>query len=171
VVLDFCGEASGRGAGAGESEPRAELIPITVSFGDAIQVFNIGAASVGTYGTPAGICEASARFGRVPLADLVAPAARLARDGVEVTPEQAYVFEILGDIVTSTPESAALFAPEGRVPAAGDTIRQPELAESLERLGSEGPAPFYTGDIGTAIVDWVSARGGTLTADDLGAYR
>ena len=49
-------------------------MPISVSFGDAVQVFNIGAASVGTYGVPAGLCEASPRFGRMPLAELVAPA-------------------------------------------------------------------------------------------------
>src|SRR5437588_25083 len=49
VLLDFFVEAPGRGA---DPETRAELIPITVSFGDAIQVFNIGAASVGSYGTP-----------------------------------------------------------------------------------------------------------------------
>jgi gamma-glutamyltranspeptidase / glutathione hydrolase len=167
VLLDFFVEAPGRGA---DPEARAELIPITVSFGDAIQVFNIGAASVGTYGTPAGICEASSRFGRVPLADLVTPAARLARDGVEVSTEQAYVFEILTDIVTSTPECAALFAPGGRVLRAGDTVRQPELAESLERLGEGSPEPFYGGDIGAAIVEWVAARGGTVTQEDLGAY-
>jgi gamma-glutamyltranspeptidase/glutathione hydrolase len=168
ALLDFFVEAPGRG---GDPEARAELIPITVSFGDAIQVFNIGAASVGTYGTPIGIHEAADRFGRFPLADLVGAAARLARDGVEVTPQQAYVFQILGDIVLSTPECAALFAPAGSVARAGDTIRQPELAESLERLGREGPEPFYSGDIATAIVDWVSARGGMLTAQDLAAYR
>jgi gamma-glutamyltranspeptidase/glutathione hydrolase len=170
VLLDFFVEAPGRGPGSRGTDSRAELIPISVSFGDAIQVFNIGAASVGTYGTPAGICEASARFGRIPLDQLVAPAARLARDGVEVNRSQGYVFEILGDIITSTPECAALFAPSGRVLRAGDTVRQPELAESLERLGREGPAPFYSGDVGTAIVEWVSERGGMLTAEDLEAY-
>jgi gamma-glutamyltranspeptidase/glutathione hydrolase len=171
ALLDFFVEAPGRGAGADPAAARGELIPITVSFGDAIQVFNIGAASVGTYGTPIGICEASARFGRAPLSELVAPAARLARDGVEVTAAQAYVFEILADIVTSTPECAALFAPGGRLLRAGDTIRQPELGDTLERLGSDGPGPFYTGDIGAAIVEWVSARGGALTAADLDEYR
>ncbi len=167
VLLDFFVETPGRGA---DPQARAELIPITVSFGDAIQVFNIGAASVGTYGTPIGIHEAADRFGRLPLADLVDRAARLAREGVKVTTQQAYVFEILGDIVLSTPESAALFAPGGRLARAGDTIRQPELAESLERLGREGPEPFYSGDIARAIVDWVSARGGMLTSSDLAAY-
>ena len=47
--------------------------------------------------------------------------------------------------MTSTPESAALFAPDGRLLAAGDILRQPELADALELLGAEGAEPFYTG--------------------------
>ncbi len=167
VLLDFFVEAAGRGA---DPAARAELVPISVSFGDAIQVFNIGAASVGTYGLPAGVCAASERFGRVPLAELVRPAAALAREGVELNVQQAYVAEILVDIVTATPEAAALFAPKGRLLGAGDSVRQPELADALERLGDEGSDPFYTGDIGAAIVEWVSGRGGMLTADDLRSY-
>jgi gamma-glutamyltranspeptidase/glutathione hydrolase len=167
VLLDFFVEASGRGA---DPAQREELVPISVSFGDAIQVFNIGAASVGAFGVPAGICEAARRYGSVPLEDLVVPAATLAREGVELNRQQAYVFEILADIVTATPEAAALFAPDGHVLGAGDRVRQLELADSLERLAREGADPFYNGDIGEAIVDWVSARGGTLTAEDLTAY-
>jgi gamma-glutamyltranspeptidase / glutathione hydrolase len=168
TLLDFFVEASGRGADASR---RAELVPISVSFGDAIQVFNIGAASVGTYGVPAGICEASRRFGQIPLSDLVPPAAALAREGVEITTRQAYLFEILGDIVIATPEAAALFAPAGRVLGAGDIVRQPELADALELLASEGAEPFYTGSLGQAAVQWVAERGGTLTAEDLASYR
>ncbi len=167
VLLDFFVEAAGRGVDAGA---RAELVPVSVSFGDAIQVFNIGPASVGTYGMAAGLWEASSRFGRIPLADLVVPAARLARDGVELNGPQAYVIEILAGIVTSTPECAALFAPAGRVVRAGDVVHQPELADTLERLGAEGPAPFYTGDIAAAIVEWLAARGGIVSAADLAAY-
>ena len=167
VVLDFFVEAAGRGVAAGA---RAELVPVSVSFGDVIQVFNIGPASVGTYGMAAGVYEASARFGRIPLSELVAPAARLAREGVEMNVPQAYVIEILAGIVTSTPECAALFAPGGRVVRAGDVVRQPELADALERLGAEGPAPFYTGDIAAAIVEWLAAQGGIVSAPDLAAY-
>jgi gamma-glutamyltranspeptidase/glutathione hydrolase len=90
---------------------------------------------------------------------------------VPLNAAQAYVVEILADIVTATPECAALFAPEGSVLRAGDTLRQPELADALERFGAEGPAPFYTGDIAAAIVEWVGGRGGTLTAEDLRLYR
>ena len=167
VMLDFFVEAPGCGAYAGA---RATLVPVSVSFGDAIQVFNIGPASVGTYGVAAGVCEASSRFGRIPLAELVMPAVNLARDGVELNRSQAYVIEILAGIVTSTPECAALFAPGGRVLQAGDVVRQPELADALERLGAEGAAPFYTGDIAAAIVDWLSQRGGMVAAEDLAAY-
>jgi gamma-glutamyltranspeptidase / glutathione hydrolase len=167
ALLDFFIEAPGRGA---DIAARAELLPVTVSFGDAMQVFNIGAASVGTYGMPAGLWEAASRYGRIPLAELIAPAARLARDGVELNVPQAYVVEILGGIVTSTPEAAALFAPDGRVIGPGDIVRQPELADALERLGAEGPAPFYTGDIAAAIIEWLQARGGIVTSEDLASY-
>ncbi|MFL5823112.1 MAG: gamma-glutamyltransferase family protein [Solirubrobacteraceae bacterium] len=167
VLLDFFVEAPGRGS---DPAAREELIPITVSFGDAIQVFNIGAASVGTYGMPAGIHAAATRFGRMPLSELVAPAVRLAREGVEVNAQQGYVIEILTDIVGSTPECAALYAPEGVLCRTGDVIRQPDLADALERLAADGPDPFYTGDIAAATVEWVSERGGMLTAEDLEAY-
>jgi gamma-glutamyltranspeptidase / glutathione hydrolase len=167
TLLDFFVEAPGRGA---DASVRSDLIPVRVSFGDAIQMFNIGAASVGTFGMAAGVCEAARRFGRVGLQRLVAPAARLARDGVALNPQQAYIIEILGAIVTSTPESAALFAPRGELLHAGELLRQPELADTLERLGVEGSKPFYEGDIAAAIVDWVSERGGMLTRQDLAAY-
>jgi gamma-glutamyltranspeptidase / glutathione hydrolase len=167
VLLDFFVEAPGRGA---DASARSELIPVSVSFGDAVQMFNVGPASVGTFGMPAGVCEASRRFGRVGLQRLAAPAAALARDGVELNAQQAYIVEILGGIVTSTPEASALFAPSGRLLRAGERIRQPELGDALERLAAEGPRPFYDGDIAAAIVAWLGERGGLLTAADLRAY-
>jgi gamma-glutamyltranspeptidase / glutathione hydrolase len=167
VLIDFFVEAPGRGA---DPAGRAPLVPVDVSFGDAVQVFNIGAASVGTYGVVAGICEAAARFGRMPLSELVVPAVARAREGVELSRQQAYIAEILEPIVVSTPEAAALFAPSGSLLRAGERFRNPELADALERLAAEGAAPFYTGDVAAAIADWITARGGLLTAEDLAAY-
>ncbi len=167
ILLDFFVEAPGRGFDAAQ---RCELMPVRISFGDAIQVFNIGAASVGTFGMPAGVCEAARRFARLPLARLVAPAAALAREGVPLNAQQAYIVEILGAIVTANPEAAALFAPGGVLLAAGQRMRQPELGDALERLGAEGDAPFYAGDIGAAIVSWLGERGGSVTHADLMAY-
>jgi gamma-glutamyltranspeptidase / glutathione hydrolase len=167
IVLDFFVCAPGRGA---DLSARAPLVPVDVSFTDAVQVFHIGAASCGVYGTPAGICAAAERFGTVPLAELAAPAAALARTGVELNDEQTYLFEILAPIWTSTPEAVALYFPDGRIPRQGDVVRQPPLADALERLGAEGASPFYTGEIGTAISARVRANGGTLTPEDLEAY-
>src|ERR1700754_1199435 len=56
VLLDFFVEAPGRDADP--ARRRSELIPVSVSFGDAVQLFNVGAASVGTFGMPAGVCAA-----------------------------------------------------------------------------------------------------------------
>src|SRR5437764_5854118 len=148
-LLDFFVEAPGHGA---DPESREELVPISVSFGDAVQVFNVGPAAVGAYGVPAGLAEAAARFGSLPLSELAAPAVGLARGGVVVNDVQAYVIEILAEIATSTPECAALYAPAGRVLGEGDTFRNPDLADALELLGCEGAAPFYSGDVAEAVI-------------------
>ncbi|HEX2085276.1 MAG TPA: gamma-glutamyltransferase [Solirubrobacteraceae bacterium] len=168
ILLDFFVEAPGRGA---DPASRCDLLPCEVFFGDVPQVFHVGPASCGAYGNPAGVCEASRRWGRVPLAELAAPAAALARAGVEINAAQAYVFHILEPILRSSPESSALFAPGGRLLAEGDVFRSDELAAAIERLGAEGERPFYEGDVAATVVDFLAARGGTLTRDDLAAYR
>jgi gamma-glutamyltranspeptidase / glutathione hydrolase len=167
ALLDFFVEAPPRAADGSA----AELQAIDVSFGDAVQVFHIGPASCGVYGTPAGVCEAISRWGTLSLADLAAPAAALARAGVALNPEQAYVAEILAELLLSTPECASLWAPSGRVLRAGEVLRNPELGDTLERLGAEGASPFYAGDIAAAVSAWLQARGGALTAAALAAYR
>lgn len=168
VLLDFFVEVPGRGA---DHSLRAELVPVDVNFGDAVQLFNVGAASVGTYGMAHGICTASERFGRIPLRDLCAPAAALAREGVALNEQQAYVVEILGGIVTLTPEVAEIYAPEARVLREGERVCQPALADAIERLGAEGARPFYEGDVAAAVAELMAEHGGLLTAADLAAYR
>ncbi|HSZ70091.1 MAG TPA: gamma-glutamyltransferase [Solirubrobacteraceae bacterium] len=167
ALLDFFVEAPARA----EDGSAAELAAIDVSFGDAAQVFHIGPASCGVYGTPAGACEAIARWGTVPLDELAQPAARLARDGVALNAGQAYVATILAQLLLSSPECAALWAPAGHVLREGETLHNPELGEALQRLGRDGAAPFYRGDIAAAVADWLAARGGSLTRDALADYR
>jgi gamma-glutamyltranspeptidase / glutathione hydrolase len=167
ALLDFFVEAPARAADGSAAELRA----IDVSFGDAAQVFHIGPASCGLYGTPAGVCEAVARWGTVALAELAAPAAELARAGVALNAGQAYVAEILAELLLSTAECAALWAPEGRVLREGEVLRNPELGETLERLGREGARPFYGGDIAAAVSEWLGARGGSITRAALASYR
>ncbi|MGO9321901.1 MAG: gamma-glutamyltransferase family protein [Solirubrobacteraceae bacterium] len=166
TLLDFFVEAPTRIGDGSE----AELLGVGVSFGDAEQVFHIGPASCGVYGVPAGVCEAARRWGTVGLGELAAPAVALARGGVLLNAGQAYVAEILVDLLTSTPECAALWAPGGRLLREGELLRNPELGDALLRLARDGAEPFYSGDIATAVCDWLSDRGGSLRAADLACY-
>ena len=70
---------------------------------------------------------------------------------------QAFLFEVLHPILTLTPECAAIYAPEGRLLGEGDTVRLPELGDLLDRLGAEGPAFLYSGDV-AAIGERLGAR-------------
>jgi len=168
VLLDFFVAAPGYGARAPQ---RAELVPVEVDFaGDARQVFHVGAASCGAFGTPAGVDAAIQRWGSIELSDLAAPAAALARDGVLLNARQAEVVFLLEPILRSTPAAAGLFAPGGRLLLEGDVFRSPALGDTIERLGRDGARPFYEGDLAAAIADCVAEGGGSLTSDDLRLY-
>jgi gamma-glutamyltranspeptidase/glutathione hydrolase len=167
-LLDFFVAAPGRGLDGREP---AALMPIDVHFSEtAIQRFNVGPSSCGAYGTTLGLAAALERFGSVRLGDLTSAPARAAREGVEVVPMQAFLFEVLEPIFRSTPECSEIYAPSGRLLRTGDTIRLPELGDLLDRLGAEGPAFLYTGDVAEAVSAWVLERGGLLTREDLEAY-
>src|SRR5918995_2177934 len=90
------------------------------------------------------------------------------RDGGNAV--DAAVACVLMSFGAESPEAAAIYAPGGGLLAAGGTIRLPELGDLLDRLGAEGPAFLYGGDVGVAVSDWVLERGGLLTRDDLAAY-
>jgi len=167
VLLDFFAAAPGRGA---DGPPPAPLLPVDVSFTDAVQVFNVGPAAAAVHGTPAGIATAARSLGTMPLPALAAPAVAHARAGVPVNPEQAYLFEILAGIVATSPEARAALWIEDRPPRAGDVLALPELADALELLGAEGEAPFYAGEVGERVCAFLAERGGGLTREDLAAY-
>ncbi len=167
TLLDFFVAAPGAGVG---TSPKGALVPLEVDFGGTTQIFNRGAASCGVPGVAVGLEAAIERWGTAPMQDLAAPAAQLARDGVELNGPQAYVFDLLGEMLVDSAEARAEFAPDGRLLRAGESFRSPLLAETIERLGSEGASPFTTGDIARAITDHVAAQGGLLNAADLAAY-
>src|ERR671937_2300307 len=81
-LLDFFVEAGGRGL---DPSSRGELVPVEIPFDETLQVFNIGPASCGVPGVPAGLWEAAQRFGSMPVVELVKPGIRHAREGVVVS--------------------------------------------------------------------------------------
>src|SRR3954470_12883367 len=167
-LLDFFVAAPGFGLTEGR---RADLEPIDVKFSEeAIQRFNVGPSSCGVYGTPLGLTEALQRFGTVPLNELTKNPAQAARNGLEVTAMQAFLFQILGPILTHQPEGQAVYAPDGHLLKEGETICLQELGDLLERLGAEGPGYLYRGETAADIAHHVLERGGLLTEDDLAAY-
>jgi gamma-glutamyltranspeptidase/glutathione hydrolase len=111
------------------------------------------------------------RFGRLEMSRLLAPAIALARDGFPVSPRLAGAIGRQTDLIVQWPVLQSLVMPGGGVPAAGSTIRFPQLAASLETIEREGRDAFYSGVIGAAIVATMRELGGWLDADDLATYR
>ena len=167
VLIDFFVAAPGRDG----IERRAELAPVPVHFdAETVQTFYVGPASCGVPGTAAGLELALRRFGTVPLAELAAPAVRLAREGAPVNAEQAYILDILAPIHERLPGTRELYAPAGRTLRQGERFRFGELAEALERFGAEGAEPFCRGEVAAALAGFVVEHGGTLGPADFAAY-
>ncbi len=167
VLLDFFVAAPG----ADRVERGAELVPVPVHFdAETVQTFYVGPASCGVPGTAAGLEQALARFGTVPLAELVKPGVRLAREGAPVNAEQAYILDILEPIHARLEGTRELYAPAGRTLREGDLFRFEELAEALERFAAEGSEAFYRGEVAAELSDFVVEHGGTLGPGDLAGY-
>src|SRR5260221_8515365 len=163
VVLDFF-------VAVPRAAPVGSLLELAVDFdGDTQQLFRTGAAAVAVPGRALGLEEAHRRWGSVPWAELVAPAARLAREGVELTAAQGYLHRILDGLLRHSPEGDAMYG--GRALAAGDVFRVPELGDTLERLGAEGAEVLYRGALAQAIVKHAQAGGGSVTPRDPPGHR
>ena len=141
ALLDFFVAAPG--AGADQPSTRRSC-PTRSTSATPTQVFNCGVASCGVPGSPAGLSRRRARAGDGAARRARGPGgARWRATGVPLNATQAYVFDLLGGILVATPEARAEFAPDGRPLRAGEPFRSPLLAETIERLGAEGAAPFY----------------------------
>lgn len=169
TLIDFFVEGPGRGP-AGRRLNADMLDSFWVPFGGARQEFHIGPASVAVPGLVQGMAHAVATYGRLPLGDVLEPATRLARTGLEITPPIAYLFEILEAMLRHTPESEAIFAPQGRLLGVGDVLRMPELGDTFDEIARHGATTMRDGDLAKAIVAHLDVGGGLVTADDLVGY-
>jgi gamma-glutamyltranspeptidase / glutathione hydrolase len=167
-LLDFFVAAPGRGLRDGE---RREMEAVNVAFADgALQTFRIGAAACAVPGAVAGLAEAHRLYGRLPWAVLGAPAAELARAGVELGPAQALLHRVLDPILRSGEEGRRIYGAD-RAPGVGARISMDDLAGTLELLAEGGPDIFYRGGLARQISAHVLERGGRLTEEDLATYR
>jgi gamma-glutamyltranspeptidase/glutathione hydrolase len=126
--------------------------------------------SVGVPGTVAGLYLAHQKLGSKPWKDLVLPAVALARDGFEVSEGLAASLERMIPEFKKYPASLAQFSKNGVAYKAGEILKQPDLARSLQRIADKGPAGFYEGETAELIEKEMKANGGLITRDDLKKY-
>ncbi|WP_245898137.1 gamma-glutamyltransferase [Phreatobacter cathodiphilus] len=130
--------------------------------------------AAGVPGTVAGLAEAHRRWGsgRLGLAELIAPAIRLARDGIPVDEDLADSLPRAAARLGRFPSSRRIFLKaDGSAPGRGDRLVQEDLARSLEAIAQQGPAGFYEGATAARIVAALAAHGGIMTLEDFRAYR
>src|SRR5258706_10498475 len=131
----------------------------------------IGYKSVAVPGTVAGLALALRTYGTMKLADVMAPAIRLAETGFPINKRLAHEFEEERAELQRFTFSRRIFLNDGKMFQPGDTLRQPELAATLKRIARSGAAEFYSGGTAHALVDEMSRLGGLITLDDLAKYQ
>jgi gamma-glutamyltranspeptidase/glutathione hydrolase len=150
-----------------------EFYPVDVDFGTTTQEFHIGLGAMATPGTVAGLFAVHGDFGSLPMARIVEPAVRLARQGTPISPLQAQILKIVSPIYLATDAVRSLFE-SGRDP--GEVLREGEIyhpaamADVLESLAREGSDLFYRGEIAAEIAR-CCAGAGALTMADLENYQ
>jgi gamma-glutamyltranspeptidase / glutathione hydrolase len=131
----------------------------------------LGYRSVAVPGTVAGLELALKTYGTMKLAEVMAPAIRLAGEGYPVSAKLAHQLDEEKSGLQQFSVSKHVFLNDGRMLRAGDTLRQPELAATLRRIAKNGAAEFYRGETARVLVDDISHNGGLLTLDDLAQYK
>ncbi|MDD3823706.1 MAG: gamma-glutamyltransferase family protein [Sphaerochaetaceae bacterium] len=128
-------------------------------------------------GVPAAWAELSRRFGRLPLAETLNPAIRLARDGYAVPPNLSKLWQAAFTEYRRELQGAQFepwfttFAPNGRAPRVGESWNSPDHAKTLELIAASDAKAFYEGELAERIDAFSSSGGGFLSKDDLASYK
>jgi gamma-glutamyltranspeptidase / glutathione hydrolase len=156
----FCAVPSGTGGG---------LLELDVPFGEELVHYAVGPASCAVPGVPAGLDSLWREYGRLPWAEVCAPALRLAHEGVPMPPAHVACLAMLEPVMTMR-EGGRIYAPTGTLLEAGDTLAQPGLVRALELVAEEGAQSAYEGSIAESLLELMAEREGLVTRDDLQAY-
>lgn len=156
---------------SGQVNPEMDFRAIVSDYGPEQVPLYIGRASSAVPGLVPGLCTMLEERGTLSLKTVLAPAIRLARQGVGLSPPQEYVLDFLTPIYADTPEITQAYSPSGQPWKAGRKHTFPELANTLEKLVQEGPGSFITGEIAEAIVADQRENGGLINGEDLRTYQ
>lgn len=110
------------------------------------------------------------RFGKLPLAEVLAPAIRLAEDGAPVPQVIAGAWARSAEVFGELPGFADVFLPDGEAPEEGEVFRNPALARTLRKVAAEGRAGFYEGEVARQIVTFSEEHGGFFSLEDFARH-
>jgi gamma-glutamyltranspeptidase/glutathione hydrolase len=127
----------------------------------------IGYKAIGVPGSVAGLAYTQKKYGKLSLGKVMAPAIRLAREGFALAWEDAE--DLRDSELAKFPASKRIFQRDGKYYKAGEILKQPELARTLERI-AKNPDDFYHGALARELAAAVAKGGGLITADDLARY-
>ncbi len=129
-----------------------------------------GALPVSVPGAVDGWFTLHERLGKLPMKQVLAPAIKYAREGFPVSEVIAYYWERNARVLSEFEGFAPVFMPGGHAPRKGEVFRNPQLANTYERLAAEGPDVFYRGEMTRVIAEYMKKQGGFLSYEDLAAH-
>jgi gamma-glutamyltranspeptidase/glutathione hydrolase len=143
-------------------DAQGNVLPAT-----SLQSSVIGYRSIATPGSVAGLAYAERKYGKLGLARAMAPAIKLAREGFEFSAEEAQ--ELADGDLAKFPDSKRIFQRDGRLYKTSEIFKQPELAQTLDRIAAN-PDDFYHGKMAQELINDLKPGGSLLTLDDLAQY-
>lgn len=170
VLYDFFCNTPGLGTDRRTSD-NLDFEGITVTYESDSSVYHLGRASTAVHGDVAGLAQLLSEQGTLPLAEVIQPALRLAREGYILNDYQAYLIQLVDTILERGTRTLELFAPEGNWLQAGERYINHGLADTLEQIATDGWETMYTGAVAQAILADQQQRGGLITATDLQNYQ
>ncbi|MFO8028446.1 MAG: gamma-glutamyltransferase [Cyclonatronaceae bacterium] len=150
-----------------------EFYPISADFGEALQEFHIGMGSAAVPGTVRGLFAIHRDLCRMPMKQLAAPAIEFARNGVALNHFQAYILDIVKPVFMATEGSMRIYGrpeQEGGLLKEGQLLHQPDMADFLDVLATEGEDFFYRGEFAGVVDRLCREQGGHLTREDFESY-
>jgi gamma-glutamyltranspeptidase / glutathione hydrolase len=130
-----------------------------------------GALAAAIPGLPAALVHLSEKYGRLSLAESLAPAIRYAQNGFAITERHRRMLTSRADVLQKDRHTAAIFLSHGTVPKPFAILKQPELADTLKQLAKSGRDGFYSGKVAEKLVNGVRKFGGIWSQQDLDAYQ
>jgi gamma-glutamyltranspeptidase / glutathione hydrolase len=168
-LLDYFDVMPGKGLPPSAFGANGNPQAVMLKYGAGVRSV-VGAASSAVPGAFRGLETLVRRHGRLSLGQVLAPAARLARDGFRLCRTSGMWFSVAEEVINLTEETRSNFTRDGNVYKEGDWVSFPDLADTLAAVGEEGADLLYRGELGRRVASYMQEMGGIITERDLREY-